>query len=162
MEGHAAIVIIGSEPTDHNGRIESINAIELLVRGEVSAGSDSDVVTMGKEEDHGNEANAVLVKEDLDHVAIGIVRDGVLRVWETEVLIIIIIIVIIGCALLGVIRNLDKISCQGEAITKHELGKREVGRFIVPVRHIVEKSSHMEDATGDVEGDGVNGVERVA
>ena len=40
VEGHAAIVIISNEPTGHNGRIESINVIELLVRGKVSASSD--------------------------------------------------------------------------------------------------------------------------
>ena len=126
--------------------------------------SDGDAVTMG-EEDCGNEANAVLAKKELDHIAIWIIRDGVLGVWETEVLIIviiiiIIIIVIIGCVLLGVVVSvLNEISSQGEAITKPELGKREAVQFVVPV--FVEKSSCMEDATSDIEGDGVNGVKRV-
>ena len=64
VEGHAAIVIISSEPTGYNFRIENIDAIELLVGREVSSCGDCDSMTMGKEEDHGNEANAVLCGEE--------------------------------------------------------------------------------------------------
>ena len=45
VEGCTAIVVIGKEPTSHNGRIVRIDAVELLVRGKVSASSDGDVVT---------------------------------------------------------------------------------------------------------------------
>ena len=84
VEGRAAIVVVSEEPAGHNGRIMRVNMTELLIGGEVGAGSDVEMMTEGKEEDRGDEANHLLAKKEPDHVAIGIFRNGVHGEGETK------------------------------------------------------------------------------
>jgi hypothetical protein len=186
-------VVIGRKPTGDNVGIENINAFELLVGGEVSAGGDSDAVTMGEEEDRGNEANAVLAEKKFDHMSIWIIGDGVLWVWKTEVVVIVVVVGVVavvvvvfvvmvivvavvvvfivaitvavtvwGGSMFAIVLRLDEVACQGETITEEEVGDGDTGGVVVPSGHTGDKSGCMEDASGDIEGNRVDGVERVA
>ena len=175
VEGCTAIVVIGKEPTGYNGRIVRINMTELLVGGEVSARSDGDMVTIGKKKDHGDEANCLLAKKELDQITIGIIRDGVVRDGETKVHRLVGIsllgigtigIVIVRCwvfaisgVFFGIVTVCNEFSLLGEAVTEIILGGREVVQFMVPV--FIDKSGCMEESAGNVKGNGVDGFKRV-
>ena len=104
---------------------------------------------MGKEEEHGDEANALLAKKELDHVTIGIIGNSVLGERETKVhcLIFIILICIVissivilsrvvaisGVFLRIVVSVLDEVSFLVEVIAKLVLGIGGGGQCMVPV-----------------------------
>ena len=177
VEGLAAIVVIGEEPTSHNGRIVRIDTTELLVRGEVSARSDVDAVTIGKEENHGDEANCLLAKKELDHIAIGIIRNGVVGEGEPKVIhgligisllsigatgiVIVRWVFAIGGVSFGIVAVCDEFSLLGEVVAEIVLGSREVVQFIVVPAVVIYKSGCMEESTGNVKGNGVDGFKRV-
>ena len=94
----------------------------------------------------------MLAKKHFDHVAIGIIRNSVLRERETEELVFIIIssfsgtigsgVVTISSVFLGmVVTVFNKVALQGEVITKLVLSKRETVLIVVPV--CVEERTHL-------------------
>ena len=134
-----------------------IDATELLVGGEVGAGSDVDTVTIGKGEDHGDEANSLLAKKEPDGITIRIIRNGVIWEGETKVHGLVIgcfiaadsiSIVMIRCMITvsGIfhckVGGWEEVALLVEAVTEIIVCGREMVRFMIPVVVDEGGSSH--------------------
>ena len=112
------------------------------------------MVTWGKEKEDGwDVANAMLTKEVLNCITIGIIVDGVLGVGESEngnvVLNGDVIIVVFG----------DDFTSWGESGTKGVPNNWEMSLVGI---HIDDESASKEEAIGDIDGNRANLVERAA